>query len=105
MRFFEILDQVLSYHREADASLLNKAYVFSAKSHGGKIQPGEVYLVHPLAVAGILARMKLDEETIAAGLLHDLIEQELVEAQELEERFGTNITRIVQGVTKLSQLD
>jgi GTP pyrophosphokinase len=105
VRYFEILDQVLSYHHEADASLLNRAYVFSAKSHGGKTQSGGSYLVHPLAVAGILARMKLDEETIAAGFLHDLIEQGFVEAQELEERFGTNITRIVQGVTKLSQLD
>ena len=106
MRYFEIIDQVLSYHPEADISLLEKAYVFSAKIHRGKVGlPGRPYLDHPLAVAGILARMNLDEETITAGLLHDLIEEQGVTAQELEETFGANITRIVQGVTKLSQLD
>jgi GTP diphosphokinase / guanosine-3',5'-bis(diphosphate) 3'-diphosphatase len=105
VRYFEIFDRVLSYQPEADISLLEKAYVFVAQVHGGKIRPGEPYLNHPLAVAGILARMKLDEETIAAGLLHDLIEEQLTAAPELEERFGANITRIVQGVTKLSQLD
>ena len=105
MRYFEVVDQVLSYHPGADAALLEKAYVFSAKVHHGKMRlPGEPYLDHHLAVAGILARMKLDEETIAAGLLHDVMEEEEVTPEELEENFGTSITRIVQGVTKVSQL-
>ena len=104
MRYFEIVDQVLSYHSEADIPLLEKAYVFGAQVHGGKVRSDMPYLNHPLAVAGTLARMKLDEETIAAGLLHDVIEEQLVAAPELEEMFGTNVSRIVQGVTKLSQL-
>jgi GTP pyrophosphokinase len=104
VRYFEIVDQVLSYHSEADIPLLEKAYVFGAQVHGGKVRSDMPYLNHPLAVAGTLARMKLDEETIAAGLLHDVIEEQLVAAPELEEMFGTNVSRIVQGVTKLSQL-
>jgi GTP diphosphokinase / guanosine-3',5'-bis(diphosphate) 3'-diphosphatase len=105
VRYFEIVDQVLSYHSGADISLLEKAYVLGAQVHAGKVRSDEPYLNHPLAVAGTLARMKLDEETIAAGLLHDVIEEQLAAAPELEERFGANVARIVQGVTKLSQLD
>ena len=105
MRYFQVLDQVLSYHPEADVALLEKAYVFSAKVHQGKVRrEGEAYLDHPLTVAGLLARMRLDEETIAAGLLHDVLEEETVTPEELEERFGAGVARIVQGVTKLSQL-
>jgi len=74
VRYFQVLDQVLSYHPEADVALLEKAYVFSAKVHQGKVRrEGEAYLDHPLTVAGLLARMRLDEETIAAGLLHDVL--------------------------------
>ena len=106
MRYFEILDQVLSYHPGADIALLEKAYVFTAKIHQGKVRlRGETYLNDPLAVAGTLALMKLDEETIAAGLLHDVIEQQYATMQDLEENFGADVARIVQGVTKLGQLD
>jgi GTP diphosphokinase / guanosine-3',5'-bis(diphosphate) 3'-diphosphatase len=105
VRYFEMIDQVLSYHAGADVALLEKAYVFSARIHGGKERmSSEPYLDHPLAVAGILAQMKLDEETIAAGLLHDVMEEQCATAEELEEHFGPQVTHIVQGVTKLSQL-
>ncbi len=105
MRYFEIIDEVLSYHPEADAALLEKAYVFSARVHHGRTRlPGEPYLHHSLAVAGILTRMKLDEETIAAGLLHDVMAEQDVTPEELEEHFGAGIARIVQGLTKVSQL-
>jgi GTP diphosphokinase / guanosine-3',5'-bis(diphosphate) 3'-diphosphatase len=105
VRYFEILDQVLSYHPGADMALLERAYVFTAKVHQGKVQlPGETYLNGPLAVAGTLALMKLDEETVAAGLLHDVLVEQCATMQDLEENFGADVARIVQGVTKLGQL-
>jgi len=106
VRFFEIVDQVLGYYPNADISLLEKAYVFAAKIHKGQVRlEGEPYLNHPLAVAGILVGMRLDEESIACGLLHDCLEDKRVTARDLEETFGAGITRIVEGVTKLGQLD
>lgn len=105
MRYFEIVDQVLSYHPGTNLALLEKAYVFAARIHHGKVRlHGEPYLAHPLAVAGILARMKLDEETIAAGLLHDVLEEQWATTEELEEHFGASVAQIIQGVTKLGQL-
>ncbi len=106
MRFFQIIDQVLSYHPGANTALLEKAYVFTAKARKGKVRlPGDPCLSDPLDVAGILARMKLDEETIAAGLLHHVIGEQWATEQSLEEDFGADVARIVQGVTKLNQLD
>jgi GTP diphosphokinase / guanosine-3',5'-bis(diphosphate) 3'-diphosphatase len=106
VRYFQIVDQVLNYHPGANIALLEKAYVFTAKIRRGKVRlPGDRYLNDPLAVAGILARMKLDEETIAAGLLHDVIMEQWARAADLEESFGADVSLIVQGVTKLSQLD
>ena len=106
VRFFEIVDQVLGYYPKADISLLEKAYVFAAKIRRGQARlQGEPYLNHPLAVAGILAGMRLDEESVASGLLHDCLEDKRVTAGDLEEAFGSGITRIVEGVTKLGQLD
>lgn len=106
MRFFEIVDQVLTYVPEADLSLLEKAYVFSAKVHCGRIRlPGEPYLAHPLAVAGILTQMYLDEESIVAGLLHDVFEEGWATPEEVQSLFGENVVRIIQGVEKLNQLE
>lgn len=106
MRYFEIVDQLLDYSPKSDVSLLGKAYIFSAKVHQGRAEAGgEPYLEHPLAVAGILAGMRLDEESIAAAMLHDVLEKKLAGVDDLEANFGTTITRIVQGVTKLSQLE
>ncbi len=104
MRLFEIIDQVVSYHPDANVALLEKAYVFSAKVHSGQARlSGEPYLDHPLEVAGILARMRLDEEGVAAGLLHDTLEDQHVSLEELEKAFGKEIAYIVQGVTKIGQ--
>ncbi|MFZ2446645.1 MAG: bifunctional (p)ppGpp synthetase/guanosine-3',5'-bis(diphosphate) 3'-pyrophosphohydrolase [Syntrophobacteraceae bacterium] len=105
MRFFELLDQVFGYHPKANALLLEKAYVFTAKVHRGK-HPSydEPYLNHPLSTAGILARMRLDEESIAAGLLHDSLEKKYITSEELEDQFGPEVARIVQGVTRLTQI-
>ncbi len=104
-RFNDILEQVESYYPEADLSLLQKAYVFSAKVHRGQVRlSGEPYLVHPLEVAAILARMRLDLATIAAGLLHDVLEDTLTTYEELERVFGGEIAQLVDGVTKISRL-
>lgn len=106
MRFFEIIDQVLGYYPQADISLLEKAYVFAAKVNKGQTRlEAEPYLRHALAVAGILAGMRLDEGSIAAGLLHDCLEEQRVTRRDLEEAFDSSIAMIVEGVTKLGQLD
>jgi guanosine-3',5'-bis(diphosphate) 3'-pyrophosphohydrolase len=106
VEFYEIIDRVLSYHPRADLSLLEKAYVFAAGAHSGKSRTaGEPYLQHPLSVAGILAHMRLDEQSIAAGLLHDVLEEQLSAPDDLDAGFGSDVARIVRGVTKLSQLD
>jgi GTP pyrophosphokinase len=74
IRLNDIVDEVLSYHPEADTGLIEKAYVFSAKAHAGQVRlSGEPYLMHPLEVAGILAKMKLDVFSIASALLHDTL--------------------------------
>jgi len=104
VRLFEIIDQVLNYHPEANVTLLEKAYVFAAKVHKGRVRlSGEPYLDRPLEVAGILARMHLDEDSIAAGLLHDALEDQRVTTEQLEEAFGKDIAHMVQGVTKIGQ--
>ncbi len=105
MRFFELLDRILDYLPGADVGLLEKAYIFVSKAYRGKSSlPGEPYLEHPLAVAAILARMRLDEESIAAGLLHDSLEKEYISSEELTGMFGPQVALIVQGVTKLTQI-
>ncbi|MGO9415352.1 MAG: RelA/SpoT family protein [Syntrophobacteraceae bacterium] len=105
MRFFELLDLMLDYLPRANVQLLEKAYVFISKAYRGKSSlPGEAYLDHPLAVASILAGMRLDEESVAAGLLHDCLEKEYITPEDLPEMFGPEVTMIIQGVTKLTQI-
>ena len=105
MRFFELLDRILDYLPRANAALLERAYVFVSKAYRGKSSlPGEPYLGHPLAVASILARMRLDEESIAAGLLHDALEKEYITSEELEAMFGAEVAQTVQGVSRLTQI-
>ena len=104
-RLLDILDTVHSYFLDADTSLVEKAYIYSAKVHAGqKRLSGEPYLSHPLAVALILAELRLDIGSIAAGLLHDTIEDTLATVEELEDMFGKDVAQIVDGVTKLSKI-
>lgn len=106
VRINDILDQIHAYLPDADTSLVEKAYVFSAKVHAGQVRlSGEPYLSHPLAVAYILAQLKLDLPSIAAGLLHDTVEDTLTTIEEIEEMFGQDVARIVDGVTKISQIE
>jgi len=105
-RFEEILELVASYHPDCDEDLLRSAYVYSAMAHRGQVRvSGEPYLVHPLEVARILAGMHLDEVAIAAGLLHDLLEDTFVTESELEAQFGPQITKIVKALTKITTME
>jgi GTP pyrophosphokinase len=105
IRITDILDKMTEYHSETDLDVVDRAYVFSARVHAGQVRlSGEPYLSHPLEVAGILAEMKLDPVSVAAGLLHDVIEDTHASEEQLTEMFGQEVTNIVNGVTKLSTL-
>lgn len=105
IRFEDLLDRVRDYNPDADLELLRRAYVFSALEHKGQVRhSGEPYLVHPLEVADILAGMKLDAVCVAAGLLHDVVEDTLTTPDTLRERFGEDVTHIVEGVTKIGAI-
>ncbi|MFZ1986177.1 MAG: HD domain-containing protein, partial [Desulfatitalea sp.] len=105
IRISDILDKVTDYNPESDLDLIDRAYIFSAKVHDGQVRlSGEPYLSHPLEVAGILADMKLDVVSVAAGLLHDVIEDTHATAEEIDAMFGPEVRHIVSGVTKLSTL-
>jgi GTP diphosphokinase / guanosine-3',5'-bis(diphosphate) 3'-diphosphatase len=104
IRFEDILDKVESYKDDFDEELLQRAYVFSAIAHKGQVrQSGEPYLVHPLNVAFVLAEMKLDETSIAVGLLHDVLEDTLTTKEKLRSLFGDDVAELVDGVTKISR--
>ncbi|BBO76433.1 GTP pyrophosphokinase [Desulfosarcina widdelii] len=105
IRITDILDKVTENQPEADLDIIDRAYIFSARVHDGQMRlSGEPYLSHPLEVAGILADMKLDAVSIAAGLLHDVIEDTHATEEEIGEIFGRDVLHIVSGVTKLSKL-
>ena len=104
LRFEDILDQVESYLPKMDEELLRKAYIFSAHAHRNQLRSsGEPYLIHPLNVAMILARMKLDETSIATGLLHDVLEDSDTTKERLTELFGPEVSHLVDGVTKIGK--
>src|SRR5205823_7130080 len=104
IRFEQILEKVESYKPDFDQELLERAYIFSAREHRGQVRSsGEPYLVHPLQVAYILAEMRLDETSIAVGLLHDVLEDTLTTKETLQQMFGDDIAELVDGVTKISR--
>ena len=106
MRFFEVVDNVLSCYPGANTSLIETAYVLVARVQSGRTgASGRPSLDHALEVAGILARMRLDEESIIAGLLTGCLEAQLATAQAIEDQFGEGVALIAQGVAKLSQLE
>ena len=106
MRQPDLVDLVRSYDPDADEAVLNRAYVYSMKAHGSqKRESGDPYFSHPVEVAGLLAHMKLDTSSIVTGLLHDTIEDTEATLEDIERLFGPEITRLVDGVTKLSRLE
>jgi guanosine-3',5'-bis(diphosphate) 3'-pyrophosphohydrolase len=105
IRISDILDKISENNPDAELDIIDKAYIYSARVHAGQMRlSGEPYLSHPLEVAAIVADMKLDVESVAAALLHDVVEDTHATTEEIEEMFGPNIARIVTGVTKLSKL-
>ncbi|MEA1868442.1 MAG: bifunctional (p)ppGpp synthetase/guanosine-3',5'-bis(diphosphate) 3'-pyrophosphohydrolase [Thermodesulfobacteriota bacterium] len=105
IRLNDILDGIHSYLPDTDTSLVEKAYIYSAKVHAEQTRlSGEPYLSHPLATAYILTHLHLDLASIAAGLLHDTVEDTLASVEELEKMFGKDVAQIVDGVTKLSKI-
>ena len=101
-----LLERVSNYLPEDSIKLIGNAYHFADRSHEGQTRKsGEPYIAHPLEIALYLSDLRLDEETIAASLLHDVVEDCGVSLQELSGRFGPEIAKLVDGVTKLTQLD
>ena len=105
IRYEDLAEKVLRYHPETALEIIQRGYVVSAKYHKGQVRMnGEPYLTHPLEVANILAELKLDIVTVTAGLLHDVLEDTLMSAEELSKQFGEEVYQIVDGVTKISQV-
>jgi len=102
----DLIDKVNRYHPDADSELLQRAYDFSEKMHRGqRRQSGDPYLVHPVGVANLIADLKLDVPSICAGLLHDVVEDTLASLDVVEAEFGEEIASLVDGVTKISQVN
>src|SRR5271167_1858562 len=105
-RFRELMKKLRENRPNDDLNLVKKAYEFSQKHHAGQLRAsGEPYLVHPLEVGNVLADMKMDSVAIAAGLLHDSVEDTSVTAVEIRQEFGEQVAHIVEGVTKISKID
>ena len=106
VRIEGILEALGKNHPDSDITLVQRAYIYAANAHQGMTRrSGEPYLNHPLAVAGILCDMKLDAVTVAAGLLHDTIEDTDATLEDITQKFGKEVGTIVDGVTKISQMN
>jgi len=106
MRQYELVEKVTGYKKDADEAILNKAYVYAMQKHGAQMRAnGDPYFSHPLEVAAILTDLRLDEQTIAAALLHDTIEDTDATRKEIDSIFGEKIGFLVEGLTKLKRLD
>ena len=102
----ELISSVRKYHPSTDISMIQKAYEVAREAHKDqKRKSGEPYIIHPLCVAIILADLELDKETIVAGLLHDAVEDTWMTDEEVEKEFGSEVALLVDGVTKLGQLN
>ena len=102
----ELITNVRKYHPSDDISLIERAYHVASKQHEGQMRKsGEPYIVHPLCVAIILSDLEMDKETIAAGILHDVVEDTGMTDEKLRDDFGEEVEQLVNGVTKLGQLD
>ncbi|MEQ5774082.1 MULTISPECIES: bifunctional (p)ppGpp synthetase/guanosine-3',5'-bis(diphosphate) 3'-pyrophosphohydrolase [unclassified Thalassospira] len=106
MRQYELVERVKAYDADAREALLNKAYVYATQKHGSqKRANGDPYFSHPIEVAGILTNYKLDCDTIITALLHDTIEDTDATPEEINKLFGPKILKLVDGVTKLTQIE
>lgn len=102
----ELITSVRKYHPSTDISMIDKAFQIANNAHKGQVRKsGEPYIIHPLCVAIILADLELDKETIVAGLLHDVVEDTVMTSEEIREEFNAEVEFLVDGVTKLGQLN
>jgi GTP pyrophosphokinase len=105
IRITDIIDRINAYNPKADFDLIERAYIYSARIHEGQVRlSGEPYLSHPIEVAGLLTDLKLGAVSVAAGLLHDTLEDTKATMEDLTELFGPSVAHVVEGVTKLSGL-
>ena len=103
--FEDLASRARANNPDVDTDLLRRAYEFSATEHAGQVRrSGEAYITHPLEVAGLVADMKLDDVAIAAGLLHDVVEDTLTTIERVSELFGPEVAHVVEGVTKISTI-
>src|SRR5881398_1584028 len=101
----ELLEEVAAYNPEVDRDLLTRAFRFAATAHEGQQRrSGEAFIHHPWGAAKILAELRQDEQTIAAALLHDVVEDTETEIDEVRSEFGDEVTQLVEGVTKLTRI-
>lgn len=101
-----LMESIKNYMKAQEIALLEKAYHYAQKAHEGQVRnSGEPYIIHPLAVAQILASLELDAPTLVAGLLHDVVEDTPITLEEIEKHFGPEIALVVDGVTKLNKID
>ncbi|MEW6424664.1 MAG: bifunctional (p)ppGpp synthetase/guanosine-3',5'-bis(diphosphate) 3'-pyrophosphohydrolase [Bacillota bacterium] len=104
--FAELMHRVILYNPKADVAFLSKAYHFAKAAHEQQRRfSGEPFILHPVAVARILADLELDLETLVAGLLHDVVEDTRITLPQIEEEFGAEVASLVDGVTKLGRLE
>lgn len=105
MDFDKLINKIKEYNPGSDTDLIKRAYLCASEAHKDqKRNSGEPYIIHPLHVAYILAELQMDDQTICAGLMHDVLEDSEMSAEEMSAQFGTEITNLVEGVTKLKQL-
>lgn len=101
----ELIDSIRRYHPSDDISMIEKAYHIADEAHKDqRRKSGEPYIIHPLCVAIILADLEMDKETIAAGILHDVVEDTIMSLDEMKKEFGEEVALLVDGVTKLTQI-
>lgn len=106
LRQYELVELVKSYDPDADEDALNRAYVFAMKKHGAQLrESGDPYYSHPIEVAGILTKFKLDCSSIVAGLLHDTVEDTDTTIDEIKSLFGDQVASLVDGLTKLAMIE
>ncbi|HPD60374.1 MAG TPA: bifunctional (p)ppGpp synthetase/guanosine-3',5'-bis(diphosphate) 3'-pyrophosphohydrolase [Thermodesulfobacteriota bacterium] len=106
VRINDVIESLQSYYPHADTALIEKAYIFSARAHQGQIRlSGEPYLTHPLQVAYILTKMKMDDLCVVTGILHDTMEDTSTSLEEIQELFGPHVASLVDGLTKISKIN
>jgi GTP diphosphokinase / guanosine-3',5'-bis(diphosphate) 3'-diphosphatase len=106
LRQYELVDRIRAYDPDVNEDQINRAYIFAMQRHGSQMRAsGDPYFAHPIEVAGILTELRLDAASIITGLLHDTVEDTTATLDEITSLFGDEVANLVDGVTKLSQLE